>query len=73
MLLDINNFYWQSLMIAILVLPVIALVHMLRNDFRGKHRIVWVLIIVFLPLFGSILYFLIGKRYRRQNPENNEI
>lgn len=68
MFLDINNFYWQSLMVAILVLPVIALIHMLRNDFRGKHRLVWLLIIVFLPLFGSILYFIMGKRYRRENP-----
>lgn len=68
MFLDINNFYWQSLMVAILVLPVIALIHMLRNDFRGKHRLVWLLIIVFLPPFGSILYFIMGKRYRRENP-----
>lgn len=69
MLLDINNFYWQSLMVAILVLPVIALVHMLRNDFKGKQRLVWVLIILFLPLFGSILYFIMGKKYRKENPE----
>ena len=68
MLLDINHFYWQSLMVALLVLPAIALVHMLRNDFRGRHRLVWVLIILFLPLFGAILYFILGKRYRRQNP-----
>jgi len=68
MLLDINQIYWQSLLIAILVLPVLALVHMLRNDFKGRHRLIWVLIILFLPLFGSILYFILGKRYRRENP-----
>ncbi len=71
MLLDINHFYWQSLMVAILVLPVIALAHMLLNNFRGRHRLVWVLIILFLPLFGSILYFIMGKRYRRENPLKN--
>ncbi len=69
MLLNINNFFWQSLMVAIFILPIIALVHMLRHDFRGKHRLVWVLIILFLPLFGPILYFIMGKRYRRENPE----
>jgi len=68
MFLDISQIYWQSLLIAILVLPVLALVHMLRNDFRGRHRLIWVLIILFLPLFGAILYFILGKRYRRENP-----
>ena len=68
MFLDINQIYWQSLLIAILVLPVLALVHMLRNDFKGRHKLIWVLIILFLPLFGAILYFILGKRYRRENP-----
>jgi len=68
MLLDISRVYWQFLFVAILVLPVLALVHMLRNDFKGRHRLIWVLIIIFLPLFGSILYFIMGKRYRRYNP-----
>ncbi len=68
MFLDINQIYWQALFIAILVLPVLALAHMLQQNFKGKHRLVWVLIILFLPLFGPILYFIMGKRYRRQNP-----
>ncbi|CAN5345774.1 hypothetical protein BH23BAC2_BH23BAC2_23030 [soil metagenome] len=72
MFLDISHFYWQSLMVAILVLPIIALVHMLRNNFKGKHKLIWVLIILFLPLFGSILYFIMGKRYRRENPLKND-
>lgn len=73
MFLDINMFYWQSLMVAILVLPIIALAHMLRNDFKGRHRLVWVLIILFLPLFGSILYFIMGKRYRKENPLKKDL
>lgn len=68
MILAVNSLVWTSLMAALLVLPVIALIHMSQNNFRGRHRLIWVLIIVFLPFFGPILYFIMGKRYRRFNP-----
>lgn len=71
MFLEINMLIWQLLMLALLILPAIALTHMLQNNFRGRHRLIWVLIIIFLPLFGSILYFIMGKRYRRFNPLEN--
>jgi hypothetical protein len=29
--------------------------------FVGNERIVWVLVIIFLPCIGSILYFFIGR------------
>lgn len=68
MILAVNSLVWTSLMAALLVLPVLALIHMSQNNFRGRHRLIWVLIIVFLPFFGPILYFIMGKRYRRFNP-----
>lgn len=68
MILAVNTVIWTSLMVALLVLPVLALTHMLQHNYRGRHRLIWVLIILFLPFFGSILYFIMGKRYRRHNP-----
>ena len=37
----------------------------LRSDDQVKHlpKIVWVLLVVFLPLVGSILWFTIGREY----------
>ncbi|KJC62937.1 PLD nuclease N-terminal domain-containing protein [Agreia bicolorata] len=37
----------------------------LRRDDQVKHlpKIVWVLLVVFLPLIGSILWFVIGREY----------
>lgn len=37
----------------------------LRSDDQVKHlpKIVWVLLVVFLPLIGSILWFTIGREY----------
>jgi Phospholipase_D-nuclease N-terminal len=53
--------------LSICFLWVIALIDILRSDFRGNDKVVWVLVVVFFPLLGSILYFIIGrsKKIRR--------
>lgn len=44
-----------------LVLMIIALIDLLKHDFKGNDKIVWSIIIIFLPVLGAILYFLIGR------------
>jgi hypothetical protein len=51
-------------LIFVLLLPLIAIISVLRNDFQGNDKIIWVLIILFLPFLGAILYFMIGKNRR---------
>ena len=48
----------------IFMLPLLALISALMNDFPGNEKIIWVLIILFLPFLGSVLYFLIGRDRR---------
>lgn len=60
---------WQILLILIIggfgiILPIIALVDILRSNFKGNDKIVWVLVVIFFNIFGSILYFLIGRKQR---------
>ena len=41
---------------------IIALIDILKIDFRYTNgKIIWALVVIFLPVIGSILYFLIGK------------
>jgi hypothetical protein len=40
---------------------VIALIDILRSDFRGNDKIVWILVVMFFPFLGSIIYFLMGR------------
>ncbi|MBO0930872.1 PLDc_N domain-containing protein [Fibrella sp. HMF5036] len=43
----------------------IALINALRSDFRGSSdKLIWVLVILFVPYFGPILYFTIGRQQR---------
>ena len=48
----------------IFLIPLLALISVLMNDFRGNEKIIWVLIIIFLPFLGSLVYFLIGRDKR---------
>ena len=48
----------------VILLPLFALVSALMSDFPGNEKIMWVLIILFLPFLGSLLYFLIGTGQR---------
>ena len=51
--------------LVVLVLDVIALVSLLKSGADGATKILWVLLIVFLPLIGMILYFLMGPGRRK--------
>ena len=47
------------------LLPIIALVDVIRSDFRGSNdKIMWVIIILFLNIIGALLYFFIGRKQR---------
>lgn len=45
----------------ILLFPLLALISVLKNDFPGNDKIIWVLVIIFLPFFGSLIYFMVGR------------
>ncbi len=51
----------------LLALPVIALVDIIRNEFTGNNKLIWVLIVIFFNILGSILYFIMGKNQKVKN------
>lgn len=55
------------LILLLFLLPLFALISALMSEFPGNEKIIWVLLIIFLPFLGSVLYFLIGtgQRIRR--------
>lgn len=50
----------------IAIIPLIAIVDILRNEFTGYNKIVWLIAVVFVPAVGVILYFLIGVKQKLQ-------
>ena len=50
------------LWVLILLLDVAAVVDMLGKHAPDTEKIVWILIVLFFPLVGAILYFIVGRR-----------
>ena len=59
---------WQTILIVLLIvgflLPAIALIDILKSDFKGNDKIIWVLVVLFLNLIGTLLYFSIGRKQK---------
>ncbi len=59
---------WQIILILIilagLLFPLIALLSILRNEFTGSNKLIWIIVVLLLPIFGSLLYFIIGTQQK---------
>jgi len=42
----------------------IALVDILKSEFTGNNKIVWLLAVILVPLVGPIAYFFIGRKQK---------
>jgi hypothetical protein len=55
----------QLLMIGItLLFPLLALIDILTHEITGSNKLIWAFAVIFVPLFGAILYYLIGTRQK---------
>ncbi|MBS0190223.1 MAG: PLDc N-terminal domain-containing protein [Phycisphaerales bacterium] len=48
--------------IIVLILDLIAIVEVLQSGRAVMEKLLWILLILLLPLFGVLLYFLIGRK-----------
>jgi len=52
------------LALACLAAWVWALVDILRSEFSGLNKLIWLALVIFLPLIGVILYYFIGREQK---------
>ncbi len=55
-----NNIY-GLLSLLHLILWIVAVIDIVKSSKPLSMKIVWILIVLFLPLVGLILYFLLGR------------
>jgi hypothetical protein len=53
------------MMFAIPLLWIITLIDILKSDFEGYNKIIWILVAAFIPLIGSVLYLMIGRKQKK--------
>jgi Phospholipase_D-nuclease N-terminal len=50
------------LILFVLLLPIIAIINLLKSTFKsGADKIVWLIVIILIPILGSLLYFLLSS------------
>ncbi|SHG55753.1 Phospholipase_D-nuclease N-terminal [Salegentibacter echinorum] len=54
----------QIILIGVSIIPLIALIDILRNDFQKNDKLIWILMVIFLNIIGGILYLFMGRKQR---------
>jgi len=58
----------ELIVLFILFVPIglmlIAFVDILKSEFTGSNKIVWLLAVILVPLVGPIAYFFIGRKQK---------
>ncbi|MES2239513.1 MAG: PLD nuclease N-terminal domain-containing protein [Bacteroidota bacterium] len=55
---------WQIILLLSVIFWVYSLIDILRNSFRKNDKLIWILIVLFVPILGSVLYLSIGKKQK---------
>ena len=58
---SLGLFLWQSLLIVSIGLWIYCLIDILKNKFEQNDKIVWLLVVILLPILGSLFYLFVGK------------
>ncbi|HCW09228.1 MAG TPA: hypothetical protein DGG95_17870 [Cytophagales bacterium] len=48
--------------LAVLILDVVVILDILKSNKDTEKKILWIIAVIFLPLIGPILYYVIGKK-----------
>lgn len=57
-----SYFVWVILTILLIVLWIVTLTDILKNNFRGpNNKLVWTTVVILVPFVGVILYYLVGR------------
>lgn len=57
---------WQLslLLLIVFAIPLLAIIDILRHQFKDNEKLIWVLVVLFMPLVGTLLYLALGRKKR---------
>jgi hypothetical protein len=57
---------WGLWALLIFLLDIIVLVEVLQSSREVLRKVLWIVVILFLPIIGIIIYFFFGDRHKHQ-------
>lgn len=61
---ELGTAIWLTLLLLTMIFPLICLISILRNKFKNQDKLIWVIIVIFLPFLGPLLYLIMGRNQR---------
>jgi len=55
---------WFAVFLFFFIAWVWSIVDILKNEFTGYNKIIWILVLIMLPPIGVLLYLFIGKNQK---------
>jgi Phospholipase_D-nuclease N-terminal len=62
-------FFFWLVGVAAFVFWLWVLIDILKSEFTGSNKIVWLLAVILLPLLGAVLYWFIGREQKVTDEE----
>ncbi|WP_372751872.1 PLDc N-terminal domain-containing protein [Labilibaculum sp.] len=56
---------WLLTKIVAILLPAIAIIDILKRKLLAIDKLIWILLVAFVPFIGSIIYFYDRIKYRK--------
>jgi hypothetical protein len=53
--------FWQIMVFSFWLFMIFAIINIVRSKFEGNHKLIWVLVTIFVP-FGGLIYFIFGRK-----------
>jgi hypothetical protein len=54
---------WQLFLVLYLVVWIYAVIDIMRNEFIGNNKLLWLLVAILVP-FGGFIYFTMGSKQK---------
>lgn len=48
--------------LVVLVLDILAIVQIVKSTMTQGKKVLWIILIIFLPIIGLVLYYLLGRK-----------
>lgn len=64
MILSILFDIWLLTKIVAIILPIIAIIDIIKRKLLAIDKLLWILLVAFIPFIGSIIYFYDRIKYK---------
>jgi hypothetical protein len=55
---------WQIIILVSIGLWIYSLIDILKSSFEKNNKIIWILVVLLVPILGSVLYIFIGRKQK---------